>query len=214
MPTIATISSGTLLTHEIEIKRSRFIATIARTDSPDEAHAIIDMVKREHPQARHNCSAFAIQVDGRNPHQHSNDDGEPSGTAGVPMLEAIKGAGLWNVTAVVTRYFGGILLGAGGLVRAYSTATSEGLTLAPKAELRDLTILETVLSPTEAGRVESELRHSGAQILETSWSDQVTLRFGSDEASVPSLQEKIAQLSGGLASGRVVGTMSVEVALT
>lgn len=213
MPSIPTITSGTLLTHEIDIKRSRFIATIARTDSPEDAHMIIDQVKHDHPQARHNCSAYAIQVDGRNPHQHSNDDGEPSGTAGVPMLEAIKGAGLWNVTAVVTRYFGGILLGAGGLVRAYSTAVSEALTLAPKAELRDLTILETHLSPTDAGRIEAELRHAGAHILDTQWASEVTLRIGADPQFVDTLTDKLAQVSAGTATLHVAGTMSVEVAL-
>lgn len=213
MPPILTIASGTLLTHEIEIKRSRFIATIARTDSPDEAHEVIDMVKKAHPQARHNCSAYAIQVEGRNPHQHSNDDGEPSGTAGVPILEAIKGAGVWNVTAVVTRYFGGILLGAGGLVRAYSSATSEGLALAAPAELREMTVLETDLAITEAGRIEAELRHAGAQILDTQWSDRVTLRLGADPVDIAQLTERLAHISAGSASLHVVGAMSVEVAL-
>lgn len=213
MPTIPTIVSGTLLTHEIEIKRSRFIATIARTDTPEEAHGVIDRVKREHPQARHNCSAYAIQVGGRNPHQHSNDDGEPSGTAGVPMLEAIKGSGLWNVTAVVTRYFGGVLLGAGGLVRAYSTSVSEALALAPRAELRDLTVLETTLSLTDAGRIEAELRHAGAQIIDTQWSNRVTLRIGADPQFVEALTDRLAQVSAGGAALHVVGNMSVEVAL-
>lgn len=129
------------------------------------------------------------------------------------MLEAIKGAELWNVTAVVTRYFGGILLGAGGLVRAYSTATSEGLALAPKAELRELTILETSLSPTEAGRIEAELRHAGAHILDTRWGSNVTLRIGSTPAQIASFREKIAQISAGTSHADVVGTMSVEVAL-
>ena len=116
MSVLRTLASGTLLTHEIEIKRSRFITTLARTDTPEEARALIDAVKSEHPQARHNCSAYLIDPPDAAPLQHSSDDGEPSGTAGTPMLEALRASDTWNATTVVTRYFGGILLGGGGLV--------------------------------------------------------------------------------------------------
>lgn len=211
MTAISTIRSGTFLTHEIEIKRSRFIATIGRTDSPQEAQGLIDAVKSEHPQARHNCSAYLIQVDGRNPHQHSSDDGEPAGTAGTPMLEALRGAGVWNVTAVVTRYFGGVLLGAGGLIRAYSTAVSEALALAPRAELRSLEVLEVALSPTDAGRIEADLRHCGAQILDTQWAAEVRIRIGTEATEVPFLQERLAQLTGGVTRFQMAGSTIVEV---
>lgn len=211
MTAISTIRSGTFLTHEIEIKRSRFIATIGRTDSPQEAQDLIDTVKSEHPQARHNCSAYLIQVDGRNPHQHSSDDGEPAGTAGTPMLEALRGAGVWNVTAVVTRYFGGVLLGAGGLIRAYSTAVSEALALAPRAELRSLEVLEAALSPTDAGRIEADLRHCGAQILDTQWGAEVHIRIGTEATEVPFLQERLAQLTGGVTRFQMAGSTIVEV---
>ena len=90
MSVLRTLASGTLLTHEIEIKRSRFITTLARTDTPQEARALIDAVKSEHPQARHNCSAYLIDPPDAAPLQHSSDDGEPSGTAGTPMLEALR----------------------------------------------------------------------------------------------------------------------------
>ena len=127
MSSLRVLASGTRLSHEIEIKRSRFIASIARTDTPEEAREFINSVKDAHPQARHNCSAWMIAEEGHSPSQHSSDDGEPSGTAGTPMLDVLKRNELWNVTVVATRYFGGILLGAGGLVRAYSSATSEAL---------------------------------------------------------------------------------------
>lgn len=209
---ISTIATGTLLVHEIEIRRSRFIATIARTDSPEEAHQLIQTLKADHPQARHNCSAYAIQVDGRNPHQHSSDDGEPSGTAGVPMLEAIKGAGVWNVTAVVTRYFGGVLLGTGGLVRAYSTAVSEAIVLAPRVELRDMNVLEATIPLADAGKIEAELRHLGAEILETQWTHEATLRMAASPDLIRTLNERLAQLSSGQIQADVVGTMMIEVA--
>ena len=93
MSVLRTLAAGTLLTHEIEIKRSRFITTLARTDTPEEARALIDAVKSDHPQARHNCSAYLIDPPDAAPLQHSSDDGEPSGTAGTPMLEALRASG-------------------------------------------------------------------------------------------------------------------------
>ena len=160
MSALRTLASGTLLTHEIEIKRSRFITTLARTDTPEEARELIDAVKAEHPQARHNCSAYLIDPPDAAPLQHSSDDGEPSGTAGTPMLEALRASDTWNATAVVTRYFGGILLGGGGLVRAYSTSVSEAVARAPIAYLVGRDVLETQLNPADAGRIEAEPRSS------------------------------------------------------
>ncbi|PZU27892.1 MAG: IMPACT family protein, partial [Actinomyces sp.] len=147
MSALRTLASGTLLTHEIEIKHSRFITTLARTDTPKEARELIDAVKADHTQARHNCSAYLIDPPDAAPLQHSSDDGEPSGTAGTPMLEALRASDTWNATAVVTRYFGGILLGGGGLVRAYSTSVSEAVARAPIAYLVGRDVLETQLSP-------------------------------------------------------------------
>uniref|UniRef100_UPI0039EEFE92 IMPACT family protein n=1 Tax=Sinomonas sp. G460-2 TaxID=3393464 RepID=UPI0039EEFE92 len=115
--------------HELEIKRSRFITVLRRAETEDEARALVAELRREFHDARHHCSAFVLGPD--RTAQRSNDDGEPSGTAGIPMLEALlKGAtldgaaDLSDVAAVVVRYFGGILLGAGGLVRAYSESVS------------------------------------------------------------------------------------------
>lgn len=110
---------------EIEIKKSRFITSMKRVYSEEEAKAFIAGLKKEHWKANHNCSAYVI---GDNSEiQRSSDDGEPSGTAGVPMLEVLKKNQLINVCVVVTRYFGGTKLGAGGLIRAYSHAVSQGL---------------------------------------------------------------------------------------
>lgn len=211
MAPIDTIRSGTLIEHEIEIKRSRFLTTLARTDSPEEARALIDAVKAEHPQARHNCSAYMIRVEGRDPHQHSSDDGEPSGTAGTPMLEALRLAGVWNVTAVVTRYFGGILLGGGGLIRAYSSAVSEALAKAPRAHLKDLEVLEARLRPAEAGRIEAELRHGGAEVLSVDWGNEVRIRIGVNPGERRSFDALLARASSGVAQFRMVAARRVEV---
>ncbi|WP_022868333.1 IMPACT family protein [Schaalia vaccimaxillae] len=211
MATIETIKAGTRICHEIEIKKSRFIATIARTDSVQDARALIDEVKASHPQARHNCSTYLIHADGLNPQQHSSDDGEPSGTAGTPMLEALRLAGVWNVTGVVTRYFGGILLGGGGLIRAYSSAVSEALALCPRAHLADLHILETQLNPGDAGRIEAELRATGAHVLGTDWASKVALRIGVYEGELGSFDNLLAELTSGVAKFQHVGTEQIEV---
>ena len=110
---------------EIVEKKSRFIATIRPVSSEEEAVAFIEEMKKKYYDARHNCSAFVIGSKGEL--TRSSDDGEPSGTAGRPMLEVLTGSGIRNIAAVVTRYFGGVLLGTGGLVRAYSGAVKMAL---------------------------------------------------------------------------------------
>lgn len=118
---------------EIEIDRSRFISTAAPTFSVEEARAFIARVKGEFSDASHNVPAFVIGY-GPSVTRHCTDDGEPSGTAGRPMLAVLEGSGLGDITVVVTRYFGGIKLGTGGLVRAYSDAVREVLAAMPRAE--------------------------------------------------------------------------------
>jgi len=110
---------------EIVEKKSRFIATVRRVETEEEAIAFIEKMKKKYWDARHNCSAFVIGTRGEL--TRCSDDGEPSGTAGRPMLEVLLGEGIRNIVVVVTRYFGGVLLGTGGLVRAYTQAVKEGL---------------------------------------------------------------------------------------
>ena len=113
------------ITFEIEIKKSRFICHLKRIDNEDMAREYINQIKKEHYKANHNCSAYTL---GENQEiQRSSDDGEPSGTAGIPMLEILKKRGIINTLAVVTRYFGGTKLGASGLIRAYSGSVNNAL---------------------------------------------------------------------------------------
>ena len=211
MAVLRTLAAGTLLTNEIEIKRSRFITTLARTDTPEEARSLIDEVKADHPQARHNCSAYLIDPQAAAPLQHSSDDGEPSGTAGTPMLEALRASNTWNATAVVTRYFGGILLGGGGLVRAYSTSVSEAVASARIAYLADRCVLRTDLDPSDAGRIAGELRAKGATVLDTVWASRVSLTIAIEPARRESFDACLAQASAGVAKFRYVETRRVEL---
>ena len=130
------IKSG--VSTELEIKKSRFICDLEKVSSDEEAKAFIKKIKQKYSDARHNCYAYIADSDGA--YMKYSDDGEPSGTAGLPMLEVLKGKGLYCVTAVVTRYFGGILLGTGGLARAYSDSVVNAL---EKSK-----IVENVLSET------------------------------------------------------------------
>jgi uncharacterized YigZ family protein len=141
--------------HELVVKKSRFLALVHPVASVAEADEVVARVRRQFWDARHHCVALAV-----GPHaeqQRSTDDGEPSGTAGVPMLEVLRRRELTDLVAVVTRYFGGVLLGAGGLVRAYSTATSEALDRA-RVLGRSAAVRVTVDAPhAEAGRLHGVL---------------------------------------------------------
>src|ERR1700712_6102615 len=126
-----TLVAGQDVFAELEVKRSRFVAVLRRTESEAGARALVDERRRSLHDARHHCSAFVLHGGDEGPIARSSDDGEPSGTAGMPMLQVLQGAGLADVCLVVTRYFGGTLLGAGGLVRAYSGAASAAVARAP-----------------------------------------------------------------------------------
>lgn len=148
---------------EIVIDKSRFIAYINRAESEEEAIAFIDKIKKKHRDATHNCSAYLIGE--HDHHQKANDDGEPSGTAGVPMLEVLKKKGLKDTVVVVTRYFGGVKLGAGGLIRAYTQATVEGLRTAQVIERQLHQEVSLQIEYPLLGKVENELRLSPQWII-------------------------------------------------
>lgn len=141
---------------EIVIEKSRFIGYVRKAESEEEAIQFIEQIKKKHWNATHNCSAYLIGE--QDQYQKANDDGEPSGTAGKPMLEVLKKQGLKDVVVVVTRYFGGIKLGAGGLVRAYTQSTVEGLQAAQVIERSLHQVVTVMIEYTLLGRIENELR--------------------------------------------------------
>lgn len=182
---------------ELEISRSRFLTRLERVESEDAAREVIAAVRGEHPRARHHCSAFVIGPDGRV--QRSNDDGEPSGTAGAPMLDALVSAGLSDTVAVVTRYFGGVLLGAGGLTRAYRAAVAGAVAEARRVR-RGLRTEVTVLSSYEvAAQIEAEARRRGYGVGDADYSDRVLQRFAVAEQEIDALGALAAELSAGAA---------------
>ncbi|GAB2531037.1 YigZ family protein [Paramicrobacterium agarici] len=147
--------------NEIVIKKSRFIAHVAPAASPDAADEVIAGIKKQHWDARHNCVAMVTGLLGDQ--ARSSDDGEPSGTAGVPMLEVLRRHELTDLVAVVTRYFGGVKLGAGGLIRAYSSAVSEALDRAVLLRRESLTRVTLEVAHADAGRIENVMREWAAQ---------------------------------------------------
>lgn len=159
---------------EIVEKKSRFIATLARCETEEEAVRFIESVKKKYWDARHNCSAFVIGDRGEI--TRCSDDGEPSGTAGRPMLEVLLGEKLRNAAVVVTRYFGGVLLGTGGLVRAYTRAVKEGLSHCEIGTNQKGCELELVTDYNGIGKILYLLGQKGLTPVDCSYTDIVTLR--------------------------------------
>lgn len=179
-----------LVTHEFEVKRSRFIGWIARATTEQEAREVINAAREEYPDARHHCSAFIVHQDAAQPVERSSDDGEPSGTAGKPMLEVLKGSGMQDVVAVAIRYFGGIKLGTGGLVSAYTESVADALEHVTRVT-REVRELGTVDFPhAEAGRIESELRTAGIDVVDVEYGRAATYTL----AFTPGERERVDAL--------------------
>lgn len=183
---------------EIEIKRSRFISHVAPVETEEAARAIIEEQRSAHPKARHHCTAFILDPDGRT--QRFNDDGEPAGTAGVPILEVLTGHELTNVVAVVTRYFGGTLLGAGGLVRAYGGAVSEALTDAAVVTRTLLTPVRVELDYGTAAAAERQAQQAGWKIIDSEYGAAVTHVLAVPAAEVEACLAMLADVSAGEAA--------------
>jgi uncharacterized YigZ family protein len=190
--------------HEINIERSRFITYVTRAETEEEAQEFITFIKKKHHDANHNCSAYMIGEN--NLIQKANDDGEPSGTAGVPMLEVLKKRDLKDTVVVVTRYFGGIKLGAGGLIRAYGRATSEGLNATGIVERRLMRVMKTKIDYTWLGKVENEVRSSQYQLKEIHYLESVEVEVYVEEGSKGQFVDWMTELTngqGGISEGDV-----------
>lgn len=180
-------------TASYEIQKSRFIAYTSHVETEAEARDFVAAIKKKHFDARHNCSAWVLGADSSQ--QKSNDDGEPGGTAGNPILEAIKQHGLTNVVVVVTRYFGGIKLGAGGLIRAYSHTASLGLEATPCLEVKPFCLMEAEMDYSLLGTVENWIRNEELRTGETAYLDKVTLRLLVEPADCEAISTELTNLT-------------------
>jgi uncharacterized YigZ family protein len=219
-----TLAAGVDFRHELSVKRSRFITVLRRVGDEDAARGLVAELRREFYDARHHCSAFVLGPD--RGVQRSNDDGEPSGTAGLPMLDAllkretgngaVPAADLSDVCAVVVRYFGGILLGAGGLVRAYSESVSAAVSLAPLVHRDRLQLFTVAVPHAAAGRLENELRSAGHVMTGNSYdavNTYVGLAMADDAGVIAAGQARLASLTAGACALVPAGTDWVDTPL-
>ncbi|MFJ8234669.1 YigZ family protein [Ureibacillus sp. NPDC094379] len=197
---------------EIVLSKSRFITYVDRAETEEEALNFIDKIKKMHPNATHNCSCYMI---GEHDNiQKANDDGEPSGTAGVPMLEVLKKQGLKDTVVVVTRYFGGIKLGGGGLIRAYGKATTEGIRAALVVERKLHHIMKVSIDYTWLGKVENEIRSSSYNLQEIQYAEDVEIFVSVLKTEEETFVQWITELTNGQAQVDCVDQQFVEFVIS
>lgn len=182
---------------EIVISKSRFIANCKRVETEQEAIDFIQSIKKAHRSATHNCSAYLIGE--QDQIQKASDDGEPSGTAGVPILEVLKKQHLKDTVVVITRYFGGIKLGAGGLVRAYGKATTAGIDASGIVERRLHHLMKIVVDYVWLGKLENEIRNSPYSIKNINYADRVEFFVFVPKEKESSFTEWLVEMTNGQA---------------
>ena len=193
---------------QMEIKKSRFITYLHRTESEADAKAFLTAIRRLHPDATHHCYAFIIGE--HNEIKRSNDDGEPAGTAGVPMLECLDRNHMQDIIAITVRYFGGIKLGAGGLIRAYSKSVSHALSTAQITKKQWMEKYEIRFSYDLIGRVDYYFREHCLEILDKAYDEEVCYTYLCDHDNSADFQE----LSNGKFLPRFIERTLIEVPVT
>ncbi|MBQ9942507.1 MAG: YigZ family protein [Christensenellaceae bacterium] len=196
---------------EIIIKKSRFIGRLFPVADFEEAQTILERIKKQHWDATHNCSAMIIGPRGE--FTRCSDDGEPQGTAGVPMLEALKHSGMTGVLAIVTRYFGGILLGAGGLVRAYTQGVAQAVEAAQKVLVKPFTVMAAELPFRLWGKAESQLLSAGCRIKSVDYTACVQVQLFVQPGREDHVNKVLAELSSGSVIARPVGQETIDIKL-
>ncbi|MFE1754412.1 YigZ family protein [Streptomyces anandii] len=183
--------------HETEVNRSRFLCSLAPVGSEREAQAFVAAVRKEHADATHNCWAYVIGADAGV--QKASDDGEPGGTAGVPMLQMLLRRDMRYVVAVVTRYYGGVKLGAGGLIRAYGGAVGEALDAVGSRTRRRFRLATVTTDHQRAGKLQNDLRATGREVRDVRYAEAVTLEVGLPDADVEAFRAWLADATQGTA---------------
>ncbi|GLX16412.1 YigZ family protein [Streptomyces lavendulae] len=190
-------------THEAEINRSRFLCSIAPAATEQEAQEFIARVRKEHPTATHNCYAYVIGADASV--QKASDDGEPGGTAGVPMLQMLTRRDVRYAVAVVTRYYGGVKLGAGGLIRAYGGVVGEALDALGTITRHRYRLATVTVDHQRAGKTQNDLRATGRAVLDVRYGEAVSIEIGLPEADVDAFRAWLADVTAGTAGFELGG---------
>ncbi|MGW0753995.1 YigZ family protein [Streptomyces sp. NPDC002587] len=189
--------------HESEINRSRFLCSLAPAATEQEAQEFVARIRKEHPTATHNCFAYVIGADASV--QKASDDGEPGGTAGVPMLQMLMRRDIRYAVAVVTRYYGGVKLGAGGLIRAYGGVVGEALDELGTVTRRRYRLATVTVDHQRAGKMQNDLRSTGRVVLDVRYGEAVSIEIGLPEADVPAFRAWLADISAGTAGFELGG---------
>ncbi|MHC0428961.1 YigZ family protein [Streptomyces sp. O3] len=184
--------------HETEASRSRFLCALAPVATEREAQDFLARVRKEHPTASHHCWAYVIGADASV--QKASDDGEPGGTAGAPMLQMLLRRDMRYVVAVVTRYFGGVKLGAGGLIRAYGGAVGEALDALGTLTRRRFRLAAITVDHQRAGKLQNDLRTAGREVRDVRYGEAVTIEIGLPDADVDTLRTWLADATAGTAT--------------
>ena len=180
---------------EVIIKKSRFLGVAAYVETEEEARELVNSIKKEHFSARHVCYAYSIGEE--NPRLKFSDDGEPGGTAGKPILDVINNSGIYNVVIAVTRYFGGVLLGTCGLVRAYTQAAAEAIQAAEVKTVCLCSVYDIVLEYSDYDKVMYILNQNDGVMTETDYSDKVTVKSTIPADAADSIVETIREKTAG-----------------
>ncbi|MEU4685079.1 YigZ family protein [Streptomyces xinghaiensis] len=194
--------------YETEVKRSRFLTTLAPAATEADARAVIRRVRERHPGATHHCWAYVIGASGAV--QKSSDDGEPGGTAGVPMLQMLLRREVRDIVAVVTRWFGGVQLGAGGLIRAYGGAVGHTLDVLGTVARRPVRLATVTVDHQRAGKLENDLRATGRTVREVRYGDRVRIEIGVAEGDLDRFRDWLADATAGAAALELGGVTYVE----
>ena len=181
--------------HETEVSRSRFLCALAPAATEQEAQDFVARIRREHPTATHNCFAYVIGADASG--QKASDDGEPGGTAGAPMLQMLMRREMRYVVAVVTRYYGGVKLGAGGLIRAYGGVVGEALDELGTITRQRFRLATITVGHQRAGRLENDLRATGLAVREVRYAEAVIIEIGLPDSDVESFRSWLADATAG-----------------
>ncbi|MFF1834531.1 YigZ family protein [Streptomyces sp. NPDC058231] len=189
--------------HETEINRSRFICALAPAATEQEAQEFVARIRREHPAASHNCFAYVIGADASV--QKASDDGEPGGTAGVPMLQMLMRREMRYVAAVVTRYYGGVKLGAGGLIRAYGGVVGEALDALGTVTRQRFRLATITVDHQRAGKLQNDLRATGRAVREVRYTEAVVIEIGLPDADIEGFRGWLADATAGEAVLRLGG---------